>query len=163
MRSTYLRVSDLEAALRCVAELSAKTIVFDVEPLIALWDTGQQSLDDGLAVTLEQVAGIPGVEVVCFATNSVRRPSAALASAGARLIYVASAGKPLRVAQYRGFPRPGAVVGDQVATDGILARRLGYAFVHFRPEPGTTPVGPRLLDLSGRLLEPFLFTRRAVG
>ncbi len=159
MRSVYVRVSDLAGAVRCVAELSAKTVVLDVEPLVAFWDSSQQSLDEGLARTLEQLTRIRAVQVVCFATNSARRPSAALSMTGVRLIYLTSAGKPLRLGQYRNLPGPGVVVGDQVATDGVLARRLGYAFVHYCPAAVAVPVGPRLLGLFGRLVEPFLFTR----
>ena len=59
---------------------------------------------------------------------------------------------------YRGFPLPGVVIGDQVATDGILARRLGYAFVLHRP-PGRIPAGPRLMNRLGQLVRPLLFTR----
>ena len=50
------------------------------------------------------------------------------------------------------------VIGDQVATDGILARRLGYAFIQFDPPPGI-PVGPRLMAAAGRLVQPLLFTK----
>jgi predicted HAD superfamily phosphohydrolase YqeG len=48
-------------------------------------------------------------------------------------MYLASAVKPLRTAAYRALPRPGAVIGDQLSTDGLLARRLGYTFLHWRP------------------------------
>jgi hypothetical protein len=62
-------------------------------------------------------------------------------------MYVASAGKPLRTASYRVLPRPGAVIGDQVATDGLLARRLGYTFLHWSPPLTGVPLGPRLMHL----------------
>ncbi len=82
---------------------------------------------------------------------------------GVRAEYLASAGKPLRTAYYRAFPRPGVVIGDQLATDGALARRLGYAFLQYRPEPGSLPgglpAGPRLMDWGGRLVRPLLFAR----
>jgi hypothetical protein len=56
----------------------------------------------------------------------------------------------------RGFPRPGMLIGDQIATDGILARRLGYAFVLY--DAGVdAPLGPRLLGVFGRLVRPLLF------
>ena len=97
--------------------------------------------------------------MVCFATNSMRRPQAVPACAGARVVYLASADKPMRLAPYQGFPRPGAVVGDQIATDGLLARRLGYAFVDYSPPLGEIPAGPRLLGLLGRLIRPVAFSR----
>jgi len=51
------------------------------------------------------------------------------------------------------------VIGDQVATDGILARRLGYAFVLFDPQLAGVPAGPRLMGAAGRLVRPLLFAR----
>jgi predicted HAD superfamily phosphohydrolase YqeG len=95
---------------------------------------------------------------VCFSTNSARRPSAVPDRARLRVVYLASAGKPLRTAPYRDFPRPGVVVGDQVATDGILARRLGYRFVLYDPRLADVPAGPRLLGVGGRLVCRLLFT-----
>jgi hypothetical protein len=41
----------------------------------------------------------------------------------------------------------------------MLARRLGYAFLRYRPGPGRVPAGPRLMGWGGRLVRPFLFTR----
>ena len=80
---------------------------------------------------------------MCFATNSVRRPQAVPGSAGVRVVYLASAGKAMRIAPYRDFPRPRAVVGGQIATDGLLARRLGCAFAHYRPHLEEMPAGPQ--------------------
>jgi len=54
--------------------------------------------------------------------------------------------------------RPGVVIGDQVATDGILARRLGYAFILFDPQLAGVPAGPRLMGAAGRIVRPMLFT-----
>jgi hypothetical protein len=51
------------------------------------------------------------------------------------------------------------VVGDQIATDGILARRIGYSFLHLRPPPEHMPAGPRLLSGCGDALRPLLFGR----
>jgi predicted HAD superfamily phosphohydrolase YqeG len=75
------------------------------------------------------------------------------------VIYLARAGKPLRTAPYRILPRPGVVIGDQLATDGALARRLGYTFLQYRPRLDHVPAGPRLMDYVGRLIRPVLFTR----
>lgn len=159
MRAAFTQVAGLDDAVRQAGELSARTMVFDVEPLIAYWDSGQEALDQGVARVLSEVAAVPTVQVVCFATNSVRRPSAIPSAPGVRVVYLASAGKPLRIAPYRGFPRPGVVIGDQVATDGILASRLGYTFVLVNPEPMDIPAGPRLMRAGGRLVRPLLFTR----
>jgi predicted HAD superfamily phosphohydrolase YqeG len=97
---------------------------------------------------------------VVFATNSARRPSAIPSLPGVRVTYLASAGKPLRTAPYRALHRPGAVIGDQVATDGLLARRLGYSFLHWSPQLADVPFRPRLMGLLGRLAQPLLRTRK---
>lgn len=159
MRVGYQRVGGLDEALRCVEELSARTAIFDVEPLVADWDSGQEALERGVALLVMRACQLPEVQLVCFATNSMRRPRAVPGCAGARVVYLASAGKPMRLAPYQGFPRPGVVVGDQIATDGLLARRLGYAFVDYRPSLGEIPAGPRLLRQLGRLVLPVAFSR----
>ena len=51
------------------------------------------------------------------------------------------------------------VVGDQIATDGILARRLGYTFVLYDPHLGEVPAGPRLMGAWGKLMRPLLYSR----
>ena len=76
-----------------------------------------------------------------------------------RVVYLASARKPLRISPYLGFPRPGVVIGDQVATDGVLAWRLGYTFLQYRPHLDRAPAGPRLMYQCGRLVRPLLFRR----
>ena len=90
---------------------------------------------------------------MCVRWSSPRTPPAASAIPslpGVRVMYLASAGKPLRTAPYRALPRPGAVIGDQVATDGLLARRLGYTFLHWSPRLAGVPLRPRLMGLLGR-------------
>jgi predicted HAD superfamily phosphohydrolase YqeG len=158
VRAEYERVTGLDDVVRHAAELSARTLVFDVEPLVAYWDGGQAALDEGIARVLSKVAVLPAVQVVCFATNSPRRPSVVPSRAGVQVVYLASAGKPVQTAAYQHFPRPGMVIGDQVATDGILARRLGYAFVLFDPQLTGIPTGPRLMGAWGRLVRPLLFS-----
>jgi predicted HAD superfamily phosphohydrolase YqeG len=159
MRPAYDRLATLDEVLRRAGELSPKTLVFDVEPLVADWNSSQEALDQGIKSVLARVAGaVPGVLVVCFSTNSFRRPSAPLAGGGVRAEYLASAGKPLRTGPYRDFPKPGVVIGDQLATDGTLARRLGYAFLHYQPDLDTLPPGPRVMYWAGRLVRPVLFS-----
>jgi predicted HAD superfamily phosphohydrolase YqeG len=157
VRTVFERATDLGDAVRRAGELSARTAVFDVEPLVAYWNGTQKDLDEGITRVLSEIAKSPTVEVVCFSTNSLRRPSIVLSAPGARVVYLASAGKPLRTAAYQRFPRPGVVIGDQVATDGILARRLGYAFIQV-DRPAGIPAGPRLMAAAGRLVQPLFFT-----
>jgi predicted HAD superfamily phosphohydrolase YqeG len=153
----YEVFADEREMANLLERLSAKTLVVDIEPLVAYWDGSQEALDRGLLRVLDEVTGIPGVQVVCFATNSARRPSAELGSSRARVVYVASARKPVRTQPYLAFPRPGVVVGDQILTDGLLARRLRYTFLHYCPSMAGAPVGPQLLSRSGGLLRPLIF------
>jgi predicted HAD superfamily phosphohydrolase YqeG len=155
----FERLAGVDDVLRRVAELSARTVIFDVEPLVAYWDSGQDALDRGIALVAGQAAAVAGVRVVCFATNSLRRPSMVPAGGNVQVVYLTAARKPLRVAPYREFPRPGVVIGDQLATDGVLARRLGYVFLQYRPRLDHPPAGPRLMYQCGRLVRPLLFTR----
>jgi predicted HAD superfamily phosphohydrolase YqeG len=159
VRASYQRAASLEAALSNVEELSAHTVIFDIEPLVASWDSDQDALERGVALLVSRVSQLPEVKVVCFATNATRRPQAVPVSAGIRVVYLASAGKPVRTAPYQNFPRPGVVVGDQIATDGLLARRLSYAFVQYRPPVDEMPAGPWLLQQLGRLVRPTAFSR----
>jgi predicted HAD superfamily phosphohydrolase YqeG len=159
MRAGYERLAGLDEVLHRARQLAVRTVIFDIEPLVAYWDSGQVALDRGVALVLSQVETVPSVQVICFATNSVRRPSSVSQDGGVRVVYLASAGKPLRLASYRSFPRPGMVIGDQIATDGILARRLGYVFVQYRSPSGRLPAGPWLMDRLGQLVRPLLFTQ----
>lgn len=159
MRSHYERHAELDDMLDRARQLSVRTMIVDVEPLVSWWDNPQESLDWGVAMVVGKVAALPDLRVLVFATNSRRRPSAVPAGREFEVRYLASAGKPLRTAPYRGLPRPGAVVGDQVPTDGLLARQLGFAFLHYQPGLADVPLGPRLMHRLGRLAVPLLFRR----
>lgn len=164
MKPAYEPITDERGIPAWISRLGARTVVFDVEPLVAHWDSAQAALDEGVATVIAAVAAIGGVRVLCFATNSARFPSAPpSAPAGLQVRYLASARKPLRIAPYAGLPAPGVVVGDQIATDGILARRIGYSFLHFRPQRQVMPAGPHLLSRGGDALRPLLFGRPGAG
>jgi len=170
MSARYERVTSLAELFARVAELEVKTLVFDIEPLVAPWNGGQQGLDRGVAEILDWAAAVPSVRAVVFSTNSSRRPSvfppappAAPTPPGRQVEYLASAAKPLRIGPYRDYPRPGAVIGDQLPTDGILAYRLGYLFLHFDPPYDDVPLGPRLMHRWGRVVRPVLFGRGRRG
>lgn len=158
MGLNYQQFHDEHDLPRLITDLSARTVVIDVEPLIAAWDGTQDALDRGVAGALDLVGALPTVEAVCFATNSARRPSALPRVPGIDVTYLVSARKPGRLTQYARLPRPGVVVGDQVLTDGLLARRLGYSFLHYR-HPQPAPLRPRLLDGIGHLAQPLIFRR----
>lgn len=155
MPSSYRQFTDKRDLPRLLADLGARTVVVDIEPLVAEWDGSQEALDDGIGRVLGGLASVPAVSAVVFATNSARCPSA-LPAPGFTVSYIVSARKPVHVSTYARLPRPGVVVGDQVLTDGLLARRLDYAFLHYRP-PQRAPAGPRILDLAGRVARPLIF------
>ena len=75
MRAAFERVTELADVVRHAGEMSARTLVFDVEPLVAYWNGGQEALDEGMARVLSEISVLPAVQVVCFATNSLRRPT----------------------------------------------------------------------------------------
>ena len=158
--NNYVRVTGLAGLFAEARELSVRRMIFDVEPLVAPWHGSQESLDQGIARILGDVRTVPSVRVVIFATNSARRPSAVPACDGLQVRYLASAGKPLRTAPYHDLPRPGAVAGDQLPTDGILAYRLGFTFLHYAPELTGVPLGPAH-DSLGELVRLVLFRRSA--
>ena len=159
MRGGYEQVADLRSVLTRARQLSVRTIIFDVEPLVAWWDSGQQALDRGTAGLLAELDAVPELQVLVFATNSARRPTVIPPVPGVQVIYLASAGKPLRTAPYQDLPRPGAVVGDQVLTDGLLAFRLGFTVLHWDPRLAGVPLGPRALHQLGGLARPLFFRR----
>jgi len=100
----YVRVTGLAGLFAEARELSVRTMIFDVEPLVAPWHGSRESLDQGIARILGGVRTVPSVRVVVFATNSARRPSAVPACDGLQVRYLASAGKPLRTAPSTTFP-----------------------------------------------------------
>jgi predicted HAD superfamily phosphohydrolase YqeG len=157
LNPAYERLATMRDVMRRAAQLSAQTIVIDVEPLVAYWNGSQDDLDQGVRAVLSQVTAIPGVRVVCFATNSQRRPSSVPEVPGVQVAYIASASKPVQAASYRRFPKPGVVIGDQVLTDGLLARRLGYTFLHCAPAASGIPLGPQLMKRCGDVLRPLIF------
>ena len=101
------------------------------------------------------------MRAVVFATNSARRPTALPACDGIQVRHLAQADKPLRTAPYHDLPRPGAVAGDQLPTDGILAYRLNFSFLHYMPRLTGVPLGPDLMHRWGELVRPVLFRRPA--
>ena len=153
MRAFYRRATGLPDVVRVAGELRARTMVFDVEPLVAHWNGGQDELNRGIGMVLDGLAGLSELEVVCFATNSKRRPSILPCRSGRRVIYLSSALKPLRTAPYRSFPRPGMLIGDQIATDGILARlRLCALQWQRRRRSARAPAPGRLREASPAII-----------
>ena len=141
MASTYVRITGLAELFAEARELSVRTMIIDMEPLVAPWHGTQESLDEGIARILGDAKTVPSLHLVVLGTNSARRPSTVPACDGLQVRYLASAEKPLRTAPYQDLPRPSAVAGDQLPTDGILAYRLGFTFLHYVPELVGVPSG----------------------
>jgi hypothetical protein len=160
--SNYVRVTGLAGLFAEARELSVRTMIFDVEPIVASWHSSQESLDQGIARILGDVRTVTSVQMVVFATNSARRPSAVPSGNGIQVRYLASADKPLRIAPYQGLPRPGAVAGDQLPTDGVLAYRLRFTFLHYTPQLTDVPLGPGLMHRWSEVVRPLLFRRLAI-
>lgn len=59
-----------------VGRAEPSTVIFDVEPLIAHWDTGDTALTEGMSFFVNQLERTSAVDMIVFATNSKRRPSA---------------------------------------------------------------------------------------
>jgi predicted HAD superfamily phosphohydrolase YqeG len=158
VRIPYRAIADLPAAVDWLRELQARTVVLDVEPLVAGWDTDADQLRRGVDQTVALLSEVPGLEVVGFATNSLRHLTGEL-SDGA--FFVNAARKPLLTRPYRELPKPGVLVGDQLLTDGLLAWRLGFAFAHLHQLGVRRPWGPAIMRQLGRPLRRLLFHRPA--
>ena len=155
MTSNYVRVTGLADLFAEARELSVRTMIFDVEPLVAPWHGSQESLDQGIARVLGDARTVPSVRVVIFATNSARRPSAAPACDGLQVRYLASAEKPLRTSPYHHLPRPGAVAGGSSRPTGCWPTAR-VRFLHYAPELAAFRSGPGSC-IAGELVRPVLF------
>lgn len=156
MKVKYHECTEFGQVFERIAATEPRTVAFDVEPLIAAWDTDVRELDEGIARCVRELSRTPSVQTVVFATNSSRTPSVIPQVTGIRIDYRARAVKPLRLHYLAGLPAPGVVIGDQTATDGLLAYRLGYDFIRYRVDRARIPVGPRIMNALGACLKPFI-------
>jgi predicted HAD superfamily phosphohydrolase YqeG len=136
-----------------IEDLRTATVLLDVEPLVCLWNSGDDELAAGLTLMLERIVAVPSLRAAVFITNSRRVPSIPLHNSRLAVSYLHSARKPwLSLEHFRVLPRPVAVVGDQPLTDGLLAWRLRAPFVQLGL-PEQTPPGIRLqAKLGGAVL-----------
>ena len=129
MRSGYERLAGLDEALDRVQQLAVQTVVVDIEPLVAYWDSGQEALDKGFARVVALAVAVPGIKVVCFSTNSLRRPSLIpTVDAQVRVVYLVAAGK-LTWSDIRelGEVVTGKAKGRTSPSDVTLFKSLGIA------------------------------------
>ena len=160
MKTPHYVCTSPEQVHHLLATLAPRTAVVDIEPLIANWGTGVDALDEGLAQFLESLSDLPSLEYVAFATNSPRRPTELRPAGDLTVTYYARAQKPFRTSPYRGLPRPGVVIGDQIPTEGLLAHRLGYTFIQYQVPFSSMNPGPKFNATLGRPIRPFFLTRK---
>lgn len=154
VRTPYMVVYGRPGLQRVLQRLQPLTLLVDVEPFVARWGTDARTLGEGVAQTLAELSSVDSFSALWFVSNSDREPPEVLRT-GCR--YVGSANKPWRIKVYQGLPRPGLVLGDQILTDGLLAYRLGYSFIHYRQSGEHTPLLPMLQEILGKLVRPFIF------
>jgi len=82
---------------------------------------------------------------------------------GAQVVYHAAARSPLRTKPYRALPSLGVWVGDQIATDGLLARASDTPFCTTSPQLARDASRPRENEMLGRPLRLILFARGATS
>jgi hypothetical protein len=157
MRATQYECLTFDDIRTCLEALAPRTAIVDIEPLIAYWDTGTEELDEGIDRFLQEFRSLPSLELIAFATNSVRQPSTPPGAPG--VVYHARALKPFSTSPFRSFPTPGVVIGDQTATDGVLASRLNYTFLHYKVPTKEMKPGPLLMAALGRVVRPLFLTR----
>jgi predicted HAD superfamily phosphohydrolase YqeG len=160
MRRTPRVVIDQRAVLiSLAAELQTRTLVVDVEPLLNAWDaTAEVVITSAIAFANEATARIPSLQALVFATNA-KMSFVNGQEIGDDVLFISAARKPWRTDYVKGGPGPVTVIGDQLLTDGLLARRLGGTFLHWRP-CGHIPAWPRMQTFTGKLIENVFFARQ---
>ena len=70
MKGLYERHTELDDVMDRARQLSVRTMIVDVEPLVSWWDNTQESLDWGVAMVVGKVATLPEVRVLVFSKIS---------------------------------------------------------------------------------------------
>lgn len=152
-RSERLVIRGLPALLATLTTLNPATLVLDVDPMVTPWNSPPELFAqraDELASMIR--LAVPDISVIVFASNSPRY--GLLPHEGINLI--SPAWKPWTTSYLRSAARPLVVVGDQILTDGLLARRAQGTFLHWQGG-GPTPLWPRLQKLLGKAFIPCCF------
>lgn len=153
-RAAYTRCTPSTAIDVCLS-CRPETLILDAEPLLIAWDAPDGSWRLDLPALVDTVRA-SGVRSLLIVTNS-RRTFPGLDPSLANC-FVTRAWKPWTSRRRLNLmPRGdrGVVCGDVSLTDGLLAARLGYTFVHL--ELQDRPLWPRIQDRCGLWL-----TRRAL-
>ncbi|MEU5989867.1 hypothetical protein ABZ806_12925 [Spirillospora sp. NPDC047418] len=152
------RITDgLDQIIALAVDLDASTLVIDVEPLLAEWDSPPEVF---LAAVRRLHAAVveraPSVTDLVFASNAGWPPQPPPEPAGPRMAVVSPARKPWRTRYLDGLPAPIVFAGDQVLTDGLLAWRLRGDFLHCA-NAGEPPLLARVQSVAGRCIAPLVF------
>ena len=154
---TY-RVSTLTELADRVGDMGAATLIVDAEPMLAEWDTDAHALRLGIEALVAELSSRNLAVALVVATNSGRPDP--VPQPRADHVFVARARKPWAVRHYASSARPLAVVGDQPATDGLLAWRLDATYLRWTGRGCThPPFWPRIQHAASGLLRPLFHER----
>jgi predicted HAD superfamily phosphohydrolase YqeG len=149
--------AELERVVGICRRLEPDVLVLDLEPLLLRWDAADEQLELSWARFLRLIRGST-VRMVLVVSSS-RRELSLVTPRDLHVRVVRRARKPLvsraTLGLYGGAGRRGVVCGDVSLTDGLLAARLGYTFVHVEA-PGR-PLYPVIQDFVGKALFGWLF------
>jgi hypothetical protein len=156
----YTMPTDLPVLASLVARLGVATLIVDVEPLLRSWGSHTAGyMRNAERMQALVAAAAPTVTDIIFASNSPRDLAPLGGPCRLRTTVVAGARKPWLTWYARGRPRPIAVLGDQIMTDGILAWRLHGDFIHICIEK-KVPWWPRIQRAIGQLFTHSLFAEQ---
>ena len=160
-RCELVRCSDLDVLRTILERFMPATLVLDLEPMILAWDASGDELSDALSRIGNALgwAQDPRMQVV-IVSNSTRILPRSVSISGDEVTVIGRAAKPWRPTILATHPKPILIVGDQVVTDGILAWRLGAAFVHWQLSE-RAPLWPTFQSKVGCAVERLLFAQSA--
>lgn len=151
-------VFGVEEIAAAIEDTGARSVVMDVEPIVACWGSREAALASRVAMMATRLAELSSLQQLVFLTNSARAYLPEETVGKLQVVYVALARKPWKIGSLRGLPTPIIVTGDQVLTDGLLTWRLrteGAVFCHWSAT--VAPLWPTLQRWIGMLLIPLLF------
>ncbi|MER7245642.1 hypothetical protein [Kribbella sp. NPDC000426] len=152
-KAAYARCTP-ESALDVCLSYRPEVLVLDAEPLLIDWQVPDGHWHVSLADLVSR-ARAGGVRTLLVVTNSRRAfPGLDRALTGNLITRAWKPWTSRRRLNLMHNGAPGVVCGDVALTDGLLAVRLGYTFVHL--QVADRPLYPRVQDRIGHWL-----TRRA--
>jgi hypothetical protein len=155
--------SDVDRALTSCLSLKPDVLILDAEPLLIDWRAAPELWRPGWSEMVSEIAR-QGVRSLVVVSNS-RRDLSSLENdpASPRDLHIhclSRAWKPWTTRRALGLAArfgPGVVCGDVSLTDGFLASRLRYSFVHLTvPDQ---PLYARIQDHCGNWLMSLLYRR----